>query len=79
MPAFSNVCILKAFWLDYASMFDDDDTPRNMPKQLKNLEPLSVEDLQDYIRDLQVEVQRAETELKKKKDYSANLDSFFKD
>ena len=60
-------------------MFDDDDAPRNMPKPLKNLESLSVEDLQDYIRDLQVEVQHAETELKKKKDYSANLDSFFKD
>ncbi len=59
-------------------MFDDDLDPKKKPSKLKNLEPMSVDELQDYVEALKAEILRAEAEIAKKKAYSQAASSFFK-
>ncbi len=60
-------------------MFDEEgrkidlDTPRE-----RNLEPLSVELMQDYIAWLKGEVMRTEAEIKKRGDTKSAAEAFFK-
>ena len=59
-------------------MFDDDLDPKKKPSKLKNLEPMSVDELQDYVEALKAEILRAEADIAKKKAYSQAASSFFK-
>lgn len=59
-------------------MFDDDPDPKKKPSKLKNLEPMSVDELQDYVDALKTEIGRAEADIAKKKAYSQAASSFFK-
>ena len=59
-------------------MFDDDLVPKKKPSKLKNLEPMSVDELQDYVEALKAEILRAEADIAKKKAYSQAASSFFK-
>lgn len=59
-------------------MFDDDLDPKKKPSKLKNLEPLSVDELAAYIDDLKAEIVRTEAEMAKKKAYANAASSFFK-
>ncbi len=59
-------------------MFDDELEPRNKQAQLKNLEPMSLEELKDYIVDLKSEIERAEGEIEKKIKSMEAASSFFK-
>lgn len=59
-------------------MFDDELEPRKKPKTLKNLEPMSVHELEEYVADMKEEITRAEAEISKKKNYAAAASSFFK-
>lgn len=59
-------------------MFDDEMEPRKKQAALKNLEPMSVDELQHYVEDLKAEIARADAEISKKKAYASAASSFFK-
>lgn len=59
-------------------MWDDDDKPKNAAQKLKNLDPMSVEDLKEYIEALREEITRAEAEITKKGASKAAAEAFFK-
>ena len=46
--------------------------------KILNLDDFSVEDLQNYISELQTEMLRVQDEIKKKKDLKLNAEKFFK-
>ena len=46
--------------------------------KILNLDDFSVEDLQNYISELQTEILRVQVEIKKKKDLKLNAEKFFK-
>ena len=46
--------------------------------KILNLDDFSVEDLQNYISELQAEILRVQDEIKKKKDLKLNAEKFFK-
>ncbi len=56
----------------------DDLEPRDRPQPKKNLEVMSLEELQDYIAALKAEIERAEEEIAKKQDHRSSADAFFK-
>jgi uncharacterized small protein (DUF1192 family) len=58
---------------------DSDDLEPQRPKPtLKNLDPMSVEDLRDYIASLQAEIARAEANMAAKSTHLAAAASLFK-
>lgn len=59
-------------------MFDDDLAPRKPKKTLKNLEPLSLDELADYITEMKEEIQRAELEITRKKAHMNAASTLFK-
>ncbi|MEX0922741.1 MAG: DUF1192 domain-containing protein [Rhodovibrionaceae bacterium] len=60
-------------------MDSDDLEPRKPAKSPpKDLESLGVEELEDYIADLQAELERVRAKLATKKDYKAGAEAFFK-
>ncbi len=59
-------------------MFDDDLDPKKKAAKLKNLEPMSVDELEAYVTDLKSEIMRAEVEIARKKAYAQAASSFFK-
>ena len=46
--------------------------------KILNLDDFSVDDLQNYISELQTEILRVQDEIKKKKDLKLNAEKFFK-
>lgn len=46
--------------------------------KILNLDDFSVEDLQNYISELQIEIQRVQDEIKKKENLKLNAEKFFK-
>ncbi|MEM6811464.1 MAG: DUF1192 domain-containing protein [Pseudomonadota bacterium] len=58
-------------------MFDDEDQPKK-PEQLKNLENLSIDELEDYIEFLKSEITRTQDEITKKKSHHDAAAAFFK-
>ena len=46
--------------------------------KILNLDDFSVEDLQNYISELQTEIQRVQDEIKKKEKLKLNAEKFFK-
>ncbi len=59
-------------------MFDDEPGPKKKLPALKNLEPLSLDELAAYIDDLKAEITRTEGEISRKKAHAAAASSFFK-
>ena len=59
-------------------MFDDDLEPKKKAAKLKNLEPMSVDELMAYVEDMKAEITRTEGEIAKKKAYANAASSFFK-
>lgn len=59
-------------------MFDDDLEPQKKPEKKKNLEPMSVDELENYIQDMKEEIARTEEEIKKKKAHMDAASSVFK-
>jgi uncharacterized small protein (DUF1192 family) len=49
------------------AMDEDDLAPRKARPQPKNLDPMSIEELADYIGELKAEIARTEREIAKKK------------
>ena len=46
--------------------------------KILNLDDFSIEDLQNYISELQIEIQRVQDEIKKKENLKLNAEKFFK-
>lgn len=59
-------------------MFDDDLEPQKQITETKNLEPLSLDELQNYISELKEEIIRTEEEAKRKKAHMDAASSVFK-
>ncbi len=58
-------------------MFDDEDA-RKKPKSVKDLEPLSLDELTQYIEDLEEEIVRTKAEIERKKAHMEAASSVFK-
>ena len=56
----------------------DDLEPRQKKSQLRNLDPMSIEDLQEYVGALKAEIVRVEEKMKAKQGHAAAAASFFK-
>lgn len=59
-------------------MFDDETAPRRQPKKPRVLDNMSVDELEDYIREMKEEIIRAEGEIRKKKAHRDAASSLFK-
>ncbi len=60
-------------------MFEDpDNLPRNAPKKPKPLDKMSIEELEDGIKDMQDEILRYQAEIAKKKAHAQAASSLFK-
>ena len=56
----------------------DDLDPRHKKTVPKNLDPMSVEELREYIAALSAEIARVEAKIKAKQSHAAAASSFFK-
>ena len=56
----------------------DDLEPQKKPKELKNLEVMSVDSLNDYIAELEEEIIRVQSAISLKKSAKEGAESFFK-
>jgi uncharacterized small protein (DUF1192 family) len=59
-------------------MDTDDLEPRKAKPKPRNLDPLSVEDLADYIEELRAEIRRVEENMQKKKAHLSAAAGLFK-
>ena len=59
-------------------MEEKDDLPRNVPKPLRNLDPMSIEELQEYIEEMNEEIARVRAEIAKKEAHRAGVDALFR-
>lgn len=57
-------------------MFDEEEVKK--PQGFQSLEQMSVAELEEYITVLEAEIERAKTDIEKKKASSAAADAFFK-
>lgn len=60
------------------NMHHDDDTPKKPAGISRNLEALSVADMQDYIAELKLEIFRTEAEIAKRSDVKNAAETFFR-
>ena len=59
-------------------MFDED-LPKPVSAEFpRNLETMSVDDLNDYIKDLEAEIERVKTDMESKQASTQAADAFFK-
>lgn len=56
----------------------DDLEPRNRPPQKKNLEVMSLEELEDYVAALEAEIERTREMIAQKRDHRSGADALFK-
>lgn len=59
-------------------MFDDENEPQKKTPTLKNLEPMSVDELEGYIKDMKAEIIRTEEEIKRKQAHMDVASKIFK-
>ncbi len=60
-------------------MFDEENEPRKKAEGLpRNLEQMSVHELEYYVTELEAEIFRVKEDIKKKKDVFSQADQFFK-
>ena len=78
MQGISSPLMIKPGFCYDISMFDDENEPRKKPSTFKDLERLSLDELNDYIEELKAEIVRAEEDIKKKKAKMAAASTFFK-
>ena len=62
----------------YSKMDTDDLEPRKAKPQPKNLEPMSVAELESYIDELESEIDRVRADIAKKSKHRAGAESLFK-
>ncbi len=59
-------------------MFDDENEPRKKAPAVKNLEPMSIDELQAYIGEMKDEIIRTEQEITRKRAHMDAASSIFK-
>lgn len=59
-------------------MFDDENEPLKKAPAIKNLEPMSIDELQAYIEDMKEEITRTEQEIARKRAHMYAASSIFK-
>ena len=57
---------------------ENDDLPQNMPKPKRNLDPMSIEELNEYIAEMHEEIERVRGEIAKKEAHRAGVEEIFK-
>tara|TARA_B110000438_G_scaffold72588_1_gene72685 strand:- start:128 stop:397 length:270 start_codon:yes stop_codon:yes gene_type:complete len=57
---------------------ENDDLPKNMPKPKRDLYPISIEELHQYIAEMQEEIERVRAEIVRKEAHRAGVESIFK-
>jgi uncharacterized small protein (DUF1192 family) len=64
---------------DPAMAIDEEEfAARAKPPRLRNLDPMSVEDLAEYIADLEAEIERVRAAMESKKNYLQGVETLFK-
>ena len=56
----------------------DDLEPRKKPAKLRDLDVMGVEELEDYLAELETEANRVKEKIAAKKSYLSGADAFFK-
>ena len=56
----------------------NDDLPQNMPKAKRDLDPMSIEELHDYISEMKEEIERVLGEITKKETHRSGVEALFK-
>ncbi|MEE2995621.1 MAG: DUF1192 domain-containing protein, partial [Pseudomonadota bacterium] len=56
----------------------NDDLPQNMPKPKRDLDPMSIEELRDYIAEMNGEIERVLEEITKKETHRSGVEALFK-
>ena len=56
----------------------EEDRPQNMPKPKRDLGPMSIEELQEYIEEIEGEIERVRREIAKKEAHRAGVEGLFK-
>ena len=59
-------------------MQENDDLPQNMPKPKRDLDPISIEELHEYIAEMHEEIERVRAEIAKKEAHRSGVDALFK-
>jgi uncharacterized small protein (DUF1192 family) len=59
-------------------MHDEDDLPRNKKPALKDLAPMAIAALEDYIVGLEAEIDRAKAEIARKRAQKTGAEQLFK-
>lgn len=59
-------------------MLENDDLPKNMPKPKRDLDPISIEELHEYIAEMQEEIERVRAEIARKEAHREGVESIFK-
>lgn len=57
---------------------ENDDLPQNMPKPKRDLDPISIEELHEYIAEMHEEIERVRAEIARKEAHKAGVESLFK-
>jgi uncharacterized small protein (DUF1192 family) len=56
----------------------DDDLPKTVRPKPKNLDPLSISDLEEYIEELNGEIARAKTAIEARRAHRSGIEALFK-
>ena len=56
----------------------NDDLPQNIPKPKRDLDPMSIEELHDYIAEMNEEIERVLGEISKKEAHRSGVEALFK-
>ena len=59
-------------------VLENDDLPKNMPKPKRGLDPISIEELHEYIAEMEEEIERVRAEIARKEAHRAGVESIFK-
>lgn len=59
-------------------MREPDDLPLNVPKPKRDLDPMSFEELEEYILEMQEEIERVRGEIARKQAHRAGVDALFR-
>ena len=56
----------------------NDDLPQNIPKPKRDLDPMSIEELHDYVAEMEEEIERVVAEIAKKEAHRSGVEGLFK-
>ena len=59
-------------------MDEEDLAPQKAPAKLRDLDSLSIEELEDYIAEMEAEIRRVRADIEKKQRHRAGVEGLFK-